>query len=135
MIPDDVRILIGYRLVEAREALEDANFLLTAGRPHRTIINRCYYAMFYAALALLQSVGKTSSKHAGVLSLFDREFVLKGVFPKELSRDFRRAFDLRQTSDYAVGSPIDPPLVTNTYQAAVRFVETMTKYLSEQGWV
>ena len=58
--------------------------------------------MFYAALALLQKAGKIPSKHAGTIGLFDTEFVVKGVFPRELSRDFHKAFELRQASDYRV---------------------------------
>lgn len=61
--------------------------------------------MFYAALALLQKIGKVPSKHSGVVSLFDTEFVIKGVFPQGLSRDFHKAFELRQLSDYKI---IDP---------------------------
>ena len=55
--------------------------------------------MFYAALALLQKVGKIPTKHTGVISLFDTEFALKGIIPKELSKDFHKAFELRQVSD------------------------------------
>jgi uncharacterized protein (UPF0332 family) len=39
--------------------------------------------MFYAALALLQTTGKVPRRHRGVLSLFDTEFVLKGVSQKD----------------------------------------------------
>lgn len=61
--------------------------------------NRAYYAMFYAGVAALQSVPKAPSRHSGVISLFDTEFVLTGIFPKELSKDFHRAFELRQAAD------------------------------------
>jgi uncharacterized protein (UPF0332 family) len=50
--------------------------------------------MFYAALALLQKISKAPSKHSGVISLFDKEFVMRGVFEKELSKDFHKAFEL-----------------------------------------
>lgn len=87
---------------QAQSALDDAKFLLEGNRSPQSIINRSFYAMFYAALALLQKIGKVPSKHAGVISLFDTEFALKGIFPKELSKDFHKAFELRQLSDYKV---------------------------------
>jgi uncharacterized protein len=71
-------------------ATGDAGFLLEGNRSPQSIVNRAYYAMFYAALALLETVGKVPSKHAGVISLFDTEFVLKGELPKDLSKDFPR---------------------------------------------
>lgn len=37
-----------------------------------------------------------------MISLFDKEFVMKGIFEKELSKDFHKAFELRQTFDYKV---------------------------------
>jgi len=83
------------------EALDAARLLLRAASL-RASVNRSYYAMFYAALALLQKAGKIPSKHAGAIGLFDTEFVVKGAFPRELSRDFHKAFELRQASDYRV---------------------------------
>ncbi len=93
------------------------------------VVNRAYYAMFYAALALLQKIGKIPSKHTGVVSLFDTEFALKGIFPKELSRDFHKALELRQVSDYKTFKPISKEKALETLNSAVHFVNTVTEYL------
>ncbi len=42
---------------------------------NRSVMNRLYYVMFYAALAMLQDKEIGSSKHSGVIAVFDREFV------------------------------------------------------------
>lgn len=117
------------RLAEARTAIDDAQFLFEGGRSTQSVVNRAYYAMFYAALALLETTGKLSSKHTGVISLFDTEFVLKGVFPKDLSKDFHRAFQLRQLSDYLGSSACSREKASETLQKAVRFVEAVAAYL------
>ena len=83
-------------------------------------------------LALLQKIGTVPSKHTGVISLFDTEFVLKGIFHKELSKSFHKAFELRQVSDYKTFKPISKEKVEETLNNAVCFVETVLKYLSEQ---
>ncbi len=85
--------------------------------------------MFYATIALLQKVGKIPSKNAGVISLFDREFVNKGVFPKELSKDFHRAFELRQISDYRTTKPLKREQAEQIWNKAVRFVGSIKGYL------
>jgi uncharacterized protein (UPF0332 family) len=121
--------LIRYRLGQAQTTLEDAKFLLDGKRSVQSIINRSYYAMFYAALALLQKIGKVPSKHAGVISLFDTEFALKGVFPKEFSRDFHKAFELRQVADYKVVEASSLEKAEETWNKAVRFVDAAEKYL------
>lgn len=129
---DEVATLIKYRLEQAQTAINDAKFLLDGNRSPQSIVNRAYYAMFYAALALLQRIGKVPSKHTGVISLFDTEFVLKGSLNKELSKSFHKAFELRQVSDYKTFKPISKEKAEETLNNAVCFVEAVAKYLSEQ---
>ena len=90
---------IQYRLDRAREALDDAAFLLNAGRLN-VAANRIYYAMFYAASALLATRNLNSARHSGVIALFNDNFVKPGLFPRELGRHLGRAFDLRLETDY-----------------------------------
>jgi uncharacterized protein len=56
--------------------------------------------MFYAALALLATIGQQASKHQDVLALFDQYFIKSGILPKEMGRFLHKAFDMRQTGDY-----------------------------------
>ena len=130
MRPVETEVLITYRLEQAQTALDDAKFLLDGKRSPQSIINRSYYAMFYATLALLQKIGEIPSKHAGVISLFDREFVKKGIFPKELSKDFHKAFELRQVSDYRTTKPLEREQAEQIWSKAVYFVDSIKKYLT-----
>jgi uncharacterized protein (UPF0332 family) len=70
----------------------NATRILLAQHSVRAAVNRAYYAMFYAVLALLAQRRQETSKHAGAISLFDREFVKPGVFPRELSQWLHHAF-------------------------------------------
>jgi uncharacterized protein (UPF0332 family) len=83
-IDDNTRALVHSRLEQADEALHAAQILLEQSSL-RAAVNRSYYAMFYAALALLVLRQQGTSKHAGVISLFDRDFIKPGIFHKELS--------------------------------------------------
>lgn len=131
MKPEETEALINYRLEQAQTALDDARYLLDGQRSPQGIINRSYYAMFYAAIALLQKIGKIPSKHAGVISLFDTEFVKKGIFPKELSRDFHRAFELRQVSDYRTSKPLQRDQAEQVWNKAVDLVQAVKDYLQK----
>lgn len=128
MNPDDIEQLIKYRLEQAQTALDDGKYLYDGERSTQSIVNRAYYAMFYATLALLQKISKIPSKHTGVISLFDTEFVLKGILPKELSKNFHKAFELRQKSDYKVVTTISQEKALETWQNAVTFVNTVRNY-------
>lgn len=132
MKPEQVEILLRYRLEQARETLREAEILL-AEDALRGTVNRAYYAMFYALLALLATRQLGTSKHSGALSLFDREFVKTGQFPKHLSRSLRLAFNLRQTHDYGELVEIDRPTAEQTLLNASDFVEAIETYLYSEG--
>ena len=129
MKPEEIDILIKYRLEQAQAALDDAKYLFDGNRSPQSIVNRSYYAMFYAALALLQKISKVPSKHSGVISLFDKEFVMKGIFTKDLSKDFHKAFELRQTIDYKIIKPITLDRAKESWNKAVYFVQDIERYL------
>jgi uncharacterized protein (UPF0332 family) len=97
---ENIKAIVKYRIEQAEESIKDTNILLDSGGSLRSVINRSYYAMFYAALALIAAKGTGSSKHSGVISIFDREYVKTNVFPREMSKLFHKAFHLRQESDY-----------------------------------
>jgi uncharacterized protein (UPF0332 family) len=95
----DMQALVAYRLEQADESLESAQLLLENYK-YRPAVNRSYYAMFYAVLALLALSSQETSKHTGAIALFNREFVKMGIFDKQFSRWLQDAFDLRQEADY-----------------------------------
>lgn len=127
--------LIIYRLNEACEVLEDAKKLAKSDGSPRSIINRAYYAMFYAILALLVTVDKGSAKHSGVISLFDRHFVKAGLISKEFSKAIHRAFELRQQGDYGEVTPIDRADAEELLKDAEKFIQSVQGYLIEIGMI
>jgi len=131
MIDEKIKALISYRLEQARESLKAAEILLK-DELLTSAINRAYYAMFYAVLALLAIEKKETSKHSGAISLFDKDYVKKGIFPKELSRWLHDAFDLRQRSDYAVQYVPSREEAEEIINQAVSFVSHVSEKLREE---
>lgn len=115
--------LSAYRLSQARDSLREADVLQREEMNLRSVMNRLYYAMFYAVLALLQTKQLGTSKHSGAIALFDREFVKPGIFPKELSKALHRAFELRQKGDYLEEAEITSADVEEVRPLAGEFVE------------
>ncbi len=95
----DLADLIKYRFERAHGALRQAEALLRLDELDGAM-NRIYYSMFYAVLALLATRQLGSSRHTGVIALFHREFVKTGCFPKEMARSLDEAFDQRLNGDY-----------------------------------
>ncbi|OIN87759.1 MAG: hypothetical protein AUJ21_11675 [Anaerolineae bacterium CG1_02_58_13] len=113
---------------EARETLVEAKTLLDRDL-RRGTINRSYYAMFYAVLALAASKGLAISKHTHAIAFFDKEFVRKGIFPKEFSGYLHFGFEERQTRDYGEIWEIDRPDAETTLLEAEKFVDVVENYL------
>lgn len=123
--------LIQYRLESAREMLHDAQLLKEGGGSPKSIVNRAYYAVFYASLALLVTVDVEPSKHAGVLAKFDELFVRRGIFTKEMSRIFHHVFDMRQAGDYQKSKILTAEQAVDVLRSAEEFVRAIEAKLSQ----
>ena len=121
--------LIQYRLESAREMLRDASLLKENGGSPVSIINRAYYSVFYAALALLVTEDIEPTKHTGVLAKFDELFIREKIFPKEMSQIIHHAFDMRQAGDYQKSKVITEDQAIDVLNSAEQFVSTIEKQL------
>jgi uncharacterized protein (UPF0332 family) len=94
--------LFSYRLEQADETLQDIKNLISSQSSSRSIVNRSYYAMFYAVLALLirLNISHKSSKHSGIIAIFDKEIVHTRMIGLSFSRMLHQAFEARQKLDY-----------------------------------
>lgn len=98
----DRETLFTYRFVQAEETLAEAERMLQEGFSARSIVNRAYYAVFYGLLALFIHTGieHKTSKHSGIISIFDREFILAGRIDRRFSKIVHLLFEKRQKADY-----------------------------------
>jgi len=125
----DRRSLIEYRLTQARDSLKEADVLQQSGMSLRSVMNRLYYSMFYTVLALLQNKELGTSKHSGAISLFDREYVKTGLFPREMSKALHRAFELRQIGDYMEQTDVTSLDIEEVRPMAEQFVSDAERVL------
>lgn len=66
-----------------------------------SIMNRMYYACFYAVQGALMSVGVDHVKrHEGARSMFNLHFVANGKIDKKWGRFFAHMFEYRSQADY-----------------------------------
>lgn len=129
---EELLALIKYRLKQAEDSIKEAEVLKNEGMSLRSVMNRLYYAMFYAILALLQEKQLGTSKHSGVVSLFDKEFVKPGIFDKDMSKTLHRAFELRQKGDYMEQTEVTEKDVNDIFPKVVAFINTVKRHLLEK---
>jgi uncharacterized protein len=131
MSSDNIQVLVRSRLEQADDALNAARILLEQ-HSVRAAVNRAYYAMFYAVLALLALRKQETSKHSGVISLFDREFVRPGVFSRDLSQWLHRAFRQQLAADYAPLRTVSKDEAQQMFDEAQAFVARVREHLAQE---
>ena len=96
-------------------------------------VTRAYYAMFYAANALLVSRGISRSKHSGVIAAFGEHFVKTGLIETQFAKMLGSAFDSRLDSDYDVTFAADQALAEELLRDARSFVDRVEQFLQGAG--
>jgi uncharacterized protein (UPF0332 family) len=121
---------IRLRLEQAHESLKEAE-TLKKNSLFRGTINRAYYAMFYAVMALAAQKNYAASKHSGMIAFFDKEYIKTKIFPAELSRSLHMGFDRRQASDYGEVWMVDEEEASAGLSQAIDFVQRIDTYLNK----
>lgn len=93
------KAIVDYRIDKAFIALEDADFLTEAGK-YNIAANRQYYALYYAASALLISKGIPTKTHSGLLTQISLNLVKTGILTIEDGKLLKVMFELRHEGDY-----------------------------------
>ncbi len=124
--------LVKYRLNNSKEKLGSAKLLLENDK-FKDSISRSYYAMYTAARALLATKHLDSSKHSGVISLFNQHFVKTGVVARDLGRILMKGKDLRQDGDYKDFVETSMKEAQDQYSDAEKFIDQIEDTLTEFG--
>lgn len=122
-----------YRLYieNAHEMIEVAK--LNLGNDfYSSACNRAYYAVFYAASALLYSKGKSYGKHSAVIAAFRQYFIKTGEFDKKWSDVYEYIMSSRHTGDYELSDDLEKEQVIDVVEQAQLFVVEVEKWLREQ---
>lgn len=119
----------------ARATLQDARNLISQNSSPASTVNRAYYSMFYATLAMLATIGQKTSKHQGVLALFDQHFIKPGILPKEMGRFLHKVFDLRQTGDYEEEAELTERDAQDALALAEKFLQSIEEKFYQDDWL
>ena len=133
MTPEEIELVIR-RLERAHETLGEARALLGQGFTFG-VVNRAYYACFYAVTALLLTERRSSSKHSGVRSLFNQHWVNPGRFDPDLGKFYNRLFERRLTSDYRDEVAVDRSDAETSLGQAESFVNEISEWLRQHAGV
>jgi uncharacterized protein (UPF0332 family) len=123
--------LVYTRIQQAEQSILDAQVCADQDMPW-VAVNRIYYGMFYAMLALGLLKDYETSKHQQIIGWFNKNFIHTGVFPKQFTQYVKDAYDARIDADYKIDeipSADDLELLLANMRV---FIATIKDYLDTQ---
>jgi uncharacterized protein (UPF0332 family) len=112
----------------ARRNVQAARGLVDTPYPE-IALSRAYYALFYAATALLAAEGESYSKHSAVIAGYGRLFARTKRLDPKLHRYLTRAFKLRGVADYDVSVAVTPEDAREVIAWAEEFIAAAEGHL------
>ncbi len=116
-------------LDKAASSIAAARVLLDQGFPEYSA-SRSYYAMFYAATALLDRHGQTFKRHSALLSAFAKLLHETEVVPKSCHRWISDAYNARIASDYRADREVPDAEASNHVENAERLMILVRQVLA-----
>ncbi|MFZ5911871.1 MAG: HEPN domain-containing protein [Chloroflexota bacterium] len=133
-VMDDYQDNYQLYLENAHEMLDVASLNLDNDF-YGSVCNRAYYAIFYAASALLYAKGMSFGKHSAVLSAFRQQFIKNGEFDVSWSRVYERIMSHRHSSDYDIFTSIEKEQAVIDLEDARQFVQEVEQWLHEKKYM
>lgn len=125
--------LVTRRLSRAYKNLEVARSLL-ADEFYEDSVSKSYYALFFAAKALLLTKNLDPKRHSGVISFFSQYFVKTGELEKELAAILKFAQKERISADYDEFYSASVEEAKIQLENAERFLQRVKEILQEKGF-
>ena len=121
-----------YRLQEAEDTLKVADRCFQDGF-YKDSINRSYYSAFYCIKAVLALGTIDFKRHKDVMAYFNKEYVAKEIFPRELGRKLGTLKQLREKSVYDDFYIASKAQAEEQYNTAKYTSEQVSQYLSKNN--
>jgi len=130
MIDETDRLaLIEYRLQQAFETIELANFL-AKNQKLVIAVNRIYYGMYYSLTALALAAGFETSKHGQLIGWFNKEYIATKKLDAKFGKILRNSFQNRTKGDYDAFASFTQQEVEIMLNEMGEFIEEIKKILN-----
>jgi uncharacterized protein (UPF0332 family) len=120
--------LINYRIEQAENTIQEIP-LLIENKLYKTAVNRIYYGMFYALLALTLKHNFKTAKHRQLIGWFNKQFIKTGIIDTKYGKIINDAFENRSDSDYGLFVEFTNDEVQEMYNEMQEFINEIKKYL------
>lgn len=128
---EEKKALVDYRLEKAFATLDEAKKIFDIHLYNLTA-NRLYYAVYYAATALLLNKDLSSHTHRGSMTLFHLHFVKTNILSVNDGSLFRQLFGMRHEGDYEDFIDFEKEDVEPIFPLVQNFLEKIQALISSK---
>jgi hypothetical protein len=128
---ESVKIRIKEEVNTAKKRLEAAKLLFEKDMLEDAV-NRAYYAFFHAAKAMINVLGFDAKTHSGLISEFGLRIIKTNLLDKKFGEYFRRAFEMRESSDYEIGVVFSEDEVQTLIKNAQDFLKKAEEFTEKR---
>lgn len=126
----EIETLAKYRIEQSKESLEEAEALFNINK-FKGANNRAYYSIFHAIKAVLALEQTDFKKHSSVIAYFNKNYISKEIFPKELGRRVSESRFFREKSDYVDFYIVSKEDCQKQIETAKMMIESVQIYINE----
>lgn len=130
MYNEEIITLSNYRLEQAKDNLEEA-IVLFENNKYKGASNRAYYSIFHAVKAVLALEQTDFKKHSSVIAYFNKEYISKNIFPRELGKRVSEARFYKEKSDYVDFYIITKEECKMQIETANMAIDLVSKYIDK----
>jgi len=128
---ENIKIRIREELDVAKRRLEAAKLLFEKGMIEDAV-NRAYYSFFHAAKAMLNALGFDAKTHSGLISEFGLRIIKINLLDKKFGQYIRKAFEMRESSDYEIGVIFSKGEVQTLIKNAEEFLRKAQEFVEKR---
>lgn len=128
MYDKEIEVLSRYRLNQAKENLEEAEALFAINK-YKGASNRAQYSIFHSIKSILALEQVDFKKHSSVIAYFNKEYISKNIFPRELGKRVSEARFYREKSDYVDFYIVTKEECYSQIETAKVMIKTVEKFI------
>lgn len=127
---EDRKAIVENRITKAFDTWQETETIIRE-KLWYAAANRLYYSCYYITSALLVQSGYEASTHSGVIRLFGKHFVAKGIVSNETGSLYSKLFELRQAGDYDDWKIVDAEVILPLVEPTKKFLQTLNIVIEE----
>ena len=128
MSPKISKELARHRLEQANDDYK-ASMILYDAKLYKSANNRAYYSIFHSIKSVLSLEPIDFKRHKDVIAYFNKNYINKEVFPRNVGRKISEASKVREDSDYDDEFVVKSEVTLEQIQTAKELIKLVEDYI------